>query len=266
MSEPLRICVKIGGALLETAEGRARLAASILAVREDDHEVIVVHGGGKQIAALAERLGLEEQRHEGLRITDEPTAQVARWVLCGEVNAELVHALVLGGVRAVGLNGADLGLLRAERKQAAVDLGFVGELAPSGVDSSALEPLLDRGIVPVIATLAPERDATGTQPFLNVNADEAAGPIAAALEADRLLMLSDVPGVLGEDEELISRLEASEAQALIQAGTIRGGMIPKVRAALDAVAAGVPRVQILSGESPDPLSAALNGAGTAIQP
>lgn len=262
----MRLCVKIGGALLESTAGRGVLARTLSGARRAGHALIVVHGGGKQIGALAQRLGLEERRHAGLRITDRATAEVVTWVLAGEVNKTLVGDLVRAGIPAIGLTGADLGLFSPQRKKAAADLGYVGTLQPADVQARRIVPLLEQGIVPVLATLGPEAGAAPGEPFLNVNADEAAGPIAAALDADELVMLSDVAGVLGPDGGLLPRVTASEIADLVQGGVIRDGMIPKVLAATAAVRAGVPRVRILSGQQDDPLQAALGGAGTEIRP
>lgn len=260
----MRLLVKIGGALLEKPEGRARIAQAIANAKSAGHELLVVHGGGKQIGELATRLGLEEKRHEGLRITDAETGRVVTWVLAGEVNKNLVHALSNAGLRAIGMTGADLTLFTPRRKEAAVDLGYVGTLTADDVATDALAPLLAAGIVPVIATLGPGADAAPGEPFLNVNADEAAGPIAAAAGADVMLMLSDVAGVLDATGNLVPQLRSSDVTDMIDAQVIRDGMIPKVRAALDALDAGVPRVRILSADQEDPIEAALTGTGTEI--
>ncbi len=261
----MRLCIKVGGALLEERAGRDRLAATLAAAADAGHELLVVHGGGRQIAALATRLGLEERRYEGLRVTDAETARVVSWVLAGEVNKALATALGRHGVRALGMCGADLGFFSARHKQAPVDLGYVGELHASDVHADAVAGLLAQGIVPVVATLAPAADGAH-ETLLNINADEAAGPIAAALECDELIVLSDVAGVLDADGKLLAQLDASGVATLIERGVVHGGMIPKVRAALAALDAGVPCIRILSGTSSDAIEAALAGGGTEFRP
>ncbi len=263
----MRLFVKIGGAVLEAAEERSRLAQSLAGAKaaEPELELALVHGGGKQIAKLAERLGLDEKRIEGLRITCVDTAEVVRWVLAGEVNKTLTHSLCAAGLAAIGLCGADLGIFTARRKtHPTTDLGFVGTLSRSDVHAERLIQLLSTGSIPVISTVGPEAGATAAAPFLNVNADEAAGPLAAAAKADELLFLSDVPGVLDKAGKVIPALTLNETQALIDNGTIHGGMIPKVRAALHAIEAGVAQVRILSGYTEDPLKAAREQQGTRL--
>ncbi len=273
----MRTFVKVGGALLDSAAGRQRLARSIASAlgRDPAPELAIVHGGGKQIASLANKLGIVEQRVEGLRVTGADTALVVMQVLAGEVNAFLVAALLAEDVPALGLHGASLGLFAARRKtHPEHDLGYVGTLAPEDVSSEALECILSmpspsdasprphRRIIPVIATVGPERGASADAPFLNVNADEAAGPLAAAASADELLFLSDVPGVLDAKGDCVKELDRAACETAIQDGSISGGMIPKVRAALHAVDSGVKSVRILSGDCEDPLQAAAQGLGT----
>ncbi|MCA8955357.1 MAG: acetylglutamate kinase [Planctomycetes bacterium] len=234
----MRAVVKIGGAQLGEAQARARLAQAVASAQERGHEVILVHGGGDQIRALTPRLGLTDRYHEGLRITDAATAEVALMVLGGQVNRWLVHALQGAGIDAVGITGADGDSFRARPLQnAGVDLGFVGEV--SAVDARLIEALLDTGVVPVIATVAPLDPAIAgdASQFYNINADHAAGPLARAFAAEALLFLTDVPGVLDGDGTLIPRLTPSRCHELRQAGVIRGGMIPKVEAAFAALAA-----------------------------
>lgn len=261
----MRLCIKVGGALVETSAGRSRLAAMLRRAVTRGEECILVHGGGKQIAEVATRLGLEERRHEGLRITDAATARVVTWVLAGEVNKGLVAELVKSGVAAIGLCGADLGFFAPRRKTSSVDLGYVGTLTPDDVDGRVLEDLLRSLVVPVVATIGPAQDAGEGEPFLNINADEAAGPIAAALRCDLLLLLSDIPGVLDKDGHCIETIDREAAAALIADGTIRAGMIPKIRAALDACANGVGSVRIAPLEGDTAIEDALAGKGTLIR-
>lgn len=233
----MRLMVKVGGAQLETQEGRASFAASVSAARAAGHEVIVVHGGGAQLKELCERVGLQEVRHEGLRITCAETSELALCVLGGSVNKTLVRALEDGGVPSVGLTGADGSTFRV-RKHAprGVDLGYVGELEV--VDARLVNALLAAGFMPVLSSVAPlatgqEGDASR---FYNVNADTAAGALAAALEVDVLLFLTDVPAVRDAAGMALALIDPSGAEELIASGALQGGMLPKVRAALDAIA------------------------------
>ena len=238
----MRILVKVGGAQLEQAPARASLVRSVARARAAGHEVVLVHGGGNQIRDLSRRLGLADRYHEGLRITDAATADVVLMVLAGLVNKTLVAALERGGVRCCGLSGADGSSFSARRiTRPGVDLGFVGEI--ERVDAQLVETLLDAGYTPVIATSAPESVGTASDAvptdshFANVNADVAAGPLARALEVDALLFLTDVLGVLDADGGLIAALSPAAAAGLRASGVIHGGMIPKVDAALGALAA-----------------------------
>jgi acetylglutamate kinase len=231
----MRLLVKIGGAQLECAGERRAIARALAAARLAGHELIVVHGGGNQIRDLCRQLGIEERYHQGLRITDAATAEVVLMTLGGSVNRQLVLALEREGLPAAGLTGADGGTFHARRHQpAGVDLGFVGEVTE--VNPRLVEALLGAGVVPVIATVAPEAGGTSER-FLNVNADMAAGPLADALRADALLFLTDVPGVLDEERTLLAVLSTADAGALRERGAITGGMLPKIDAALAAARA-----------------------------
>jgi acetylglutamate kinase len=259
-----RLCLKIGGAQLEHPAARSELARGIANARKAGHAVVLVHGGGNQIRSLAHRLGLVDRYHEGLRITDEATADVALQVLAGEVNKTLVQCLVEHGVPAVGLCGADGGIsgrgtFTAERHApGGVDLGYVG--AVHRVDPHLPELLLASGYVPCLATLAPlENDLPGARDRLyNINADHAAAPLASALGCDALLFLTDVPGVLDADRIVIPALDAMSCRALQSAGVLSGGMLPKVDAALRG-AAELPDglVKIAPAAGPDAVLRAL---------
>lgn len=234
----MRILVKVGGAQLEQPAARAELATSVRRARDAGHEIVLVHGGGNQIRELVRRLGLDERYHEGLRVTDAATADVVLMVLAGLVNKELVQALGDAGVRAAGLCGADGASFDVEpvRPASAIDLGYVGALVH--VERALVETLLAGGFLPVIATVAPlARDHSAARDhFYNVNADLAAGPLARALEAQALVFLTDVPGVLDARKERIESLSAARVRELREQGVIAGGMIPKVDAALAALA------------------------------
>lgn len=256
----MRLCVKIGGAQLEEASARATLARALAAARDAGHEVVLVHGGGNQIRALCRRLGVEDRYHDGLRITDAETATVATQVLCGEVNKALVQSLGEASVRAVGMCGADGSVFTAKRHQpGGHDLGYVGVV--HRVDRTVVDALLSAGFTPTLATLAPlDADCEGPRDHLyNINADHAAAPIAAALGCDAMLFLTDVPGVLDADRQRIAALAPTDCDRLRAEGVLTGGMIPKVDAALGALAA-LPEglVKIAPAAGPDAVLAALS--------
>ncbi len=225
--------VKVGGNQLDSAEWLAELARALAG----GQPLVVVHGGGRAVDRLSARLGLPVEKREGLRLTSPETAAVVEMVLAGPANRAVVAALRHAGVDALGLAGVDGGLLAARRTPGG--LGHVGEI--SGVRRGLIESLLLAGLTPVIAPVAPAPD-TGAVP-LNVNADHAAAAIAAALEADELLFVSDVPAVTvdGLAQPIVA---ASEIEPLIAAGVAAGGMAAKLRAAARALGAGVRAVRI----------------------
>lgn len=230
--------IKIGGNEMNVAGFLEQLAAQVAGMAAGE-PVALVHGGGQDIADLQSRLGIEPVKVDGLRVTDAASLGVAEMVLSGRANKQIVRALLAAGLDAVGLSGVDGRLLMARRKaHPTADLGLVGEV--TDVRLPLLERLLQMGIVPVISPISLGDDGQ----TYNVNADEAAAAIAAALGADTLDFVSNVPGVLAGGE-LVRRLSPDEAEALIADGTIAGGMIPKVRAALDALARGVASVRIV---------------------
>ena len=259
----MRILVKIGGAQLEQEAPRAALCRALAAARGDGHELVVVHGGGNQIRALTKALGLPDAYHEGLRVTDAPTAEVVRMVLAGAVNKTLVQALQHAGVDAVGLCGADGGTFTARAlTRPGVDLGWVGTIAT--VRPDLVEDLLARGRTPVLATVAPGAGASGAEPFFNLNADHAAGPLCRALRGDALLFLTDVPGVLDARGARLPRVTPADCEQLVASGVARGGMLPKLDAALLALHEN-PRalVRIAPAGDDDAVRNALrDGAGT----
>jgi len=221
------VVLKIGGSV--AAEMDAAVSA-VVALSDAGRPLVVVHGGGPLIGEWSERFGLATRFVRGLRVTDEPTRDVALAVLAGLANKTLVAALVARGVPAVGLSGVDGGMLRAEREDAA--LGLVGRVTM--VDSSLLEDLVVGGRVAVVAPAA-----IGPQgEILNVNGDSAAGAIAASLAARLLAFVTDVPGVRARDGRVVPTLDRDRAKALVDDGTIEGGMLPKVEACLVAAAAG----------------------------
>jgi len=227
--------VKLSGHEIDDADFLARFAQAAA----QRAPLVVVHGGGKEISAMQARFGLETRTHQGVRITDSPTLDVVRMILCGSINKRLVRALLQAGVDALGLSGVDGRLLQAEPMQIeGIDMGFTG--TPTRARPALLRALLTQGLSPVLAPIA-----YGEASDLNVNADHAAGALAAALPAERLVFLSNVDGVLYEGQ-VVRHLSAAQAEAWIANGTISGGMIPKVRTALEALHAGVAQVSIAS--------------------
>lgn len=227
----MRLLVKIGGAQLEQAAPRARLCGAIAKARAGGHEVVLVHGGGNQIRELGKALGIEDRYHEGLRITDARTAEVVLMVLGGQVNRRLCASLQRAGVSAVGISGADGGSFTARRLQRpGVELGFVGAI--DSVQPALVDTLLAAGHVPTIATVAPGAHAEEGEPFYNLNADHAAGPLCRALRCDALLFLTDVPGVMDAQRLVLPALSPADCERLVQSGVAKGGMLPKLEAAL----------------------------------
>ena len=256
-----------------------QFAADVVLLKLMGVNPVVVHGGGPQISAMLERAGVKSSFVDGLRVTDADTMQVAEMVLSGAVNKEIAAWITLAGkeadVRGVGLSGKDAGLLTVEKTRRTkrdpdsmieheVDLGFVGE--PTKVDAKLVQRLLesDADWVPVIAPIGVSEDG---QTF-NVNADTVAGAVAGALNAKRMLMLTDVEGVKDANGDLIRQMTLAEAQALIDTGVATGGMIPKLETAMAAVRAGVEAVVILDGRRPHAMLVELfteHGAGTLVK-
>jgi len=244
--------VKIGGSTLGAHD--TTLEDVALLHREGRH-LVVVHGGGDLVSRWLEIHGVQARFVNGLRVTEAETLEVVVSVLAGLVNKRLVAALNGLGVRAVGLSGADGALLKAHR--ARPELGFVGEITV--VDRAFLETMLEQARLPVVASIAVEEEGgTVTGQLLNVNADTVAGEIARHLGATALVFLTDVAGVLDGEGRVMKHLSAEEARALVSAGTIARGMIPKVEAALAAAAGGTHTV-VLDGRRPHALREALEG-------
>lgn len=243
------IVLKVGGNQVDDEAFLDGLAETVARMRE---QVVIVHGGGKEIASLQTALGLTPYFVDGLRVTDAEALAVVEMVLSGRVNKRLVARLTMAGVPALGLSGVDLGLVRVEKMvHQAGDLGWVGRVAE--VDPAPLRMLLQRDIVPVVSPVSLGFDGH----TYNVNADHVATGVARVLGASALYFLTNVAGVL-VDGQIVNRLSASEAETLIENGTIRDGMVPKVRSALAAVAAGVREARI--GD----LAGLAGGAGTAV--
>ena len=266
------ILVKFGGHAMGKADYVNAFAADIALLDQVGARPVVVHGGGPQIGDMLKKLQIESNFIDGLRVTDEATISVVEMVLAGGINKALVAAIAGAGGRAVGVSGKDGGLLTARKLMAvakasdsavqqAVDLGFVGE--PSHVDVTVLNALMQHHLIPVVAPVGSGEDGK----TYNINADTAAGAIAAALNATRMLMLTDVSGVLDKNGKLISSLTISQAEALIHDGTVSGGMIPKVKTCIDAVQGGAEGAVIMDGRAPHALLVELfteHGMGTMI--
>ena len=266
------ILIKFGGHAMGKADYVNAFAADIALLDQVGALPVVVHGGGPQIGEMLKKLQIESSFIDGLRVTDEATISIVEMVLAGGINKALVAAIAGAGGRAVGVSGKDGGLITARKLMAmakasdsaiqqAVDLGFVGE--PSHVDVTVLNALMQHHLIPVVAPVGSGEDGK----TYNINADTAAGAIAAALNATRMLMLTDVTGVLDKNGKLISSLTISQAEALIHDGTVSGGMTPKVKTCIDAVQGGAEGAVIMDGRAPHALLVELfteHGIGTMI--
>jgi acetylglutamate kinase len=243
--------IKIGGS---TVGKHDTSLDDIAALHKEGRGIVLVHGGGATITEWLDKHGVESKFVRGLRATDERALDVVVAVLAGLVNKRLVAELESRGARAVGISGADAALLRARRYDA--ELGYVGEIV--SVDAHVLERASQDAIT-VLAPIAVEVEGETVRPqLLNVNADTAAGEIAAALHAERLVFLTDVPGVMDASAALVPRLNEGDARRLLDDGVVQGGMVPKVQAALRAAAAGVPAA-IIDGRSAGALTALFAG-------
>ena len=267
------IVVKYGGNAMDKADLSRLFAQDVTLLRQVGMNPVVVHGGGPQIDRMLDRLGITSDRVDGLRYTDQATVEVVEMVLCGSINTRIVSAINECGGFAVGLSGKDGNLIRARRLrrtkraegsnvETLLDLGFVGE--PAEINPEILQLFQETEVIPVVAPIG----VGSSGETYNINADTAAGAIAAATSACRLLMLTDVPGVLDKSKNLIPEMTAAQARAMIADGTIAGGMIPKVETCLDAVDKGVQAAVILDGRVPHAILLELftpHGVGTLIK-
>jgi acetylglutamate kinase len=266
------VVVKYGGNAMGEEGVAQHFAQDVVLMRQTGIDPVVVHGGGPQIGAMLKRLEIKSSFVDGLRVTDQAAIDVVEMVLTGTINKQLVSAINYAGGRAVGVSGKDGQLIIARKlirtkrdpktgKIETVDLGFVGE--PEKVNIEVLQSIVRSDMIAVIAPIGiGEKGET-----YNINADTVAGAVAGALDADRLLLLTDVPGVMDRNGNLIERLTTTEARALIADGTISGGMIPKVETCIDAVERGVKAAVILDGRIQHVLLIELfteHGAGTMI--
>ena len=237
------IVIKYGGAAMVDAELKASFATDVTLLRYIGLRPVIVHGGGPQIGDMLDRLGKESVFVDGLRVTDAETMDVVEMVLGGSINAEIVALIGRAGGRAVGLTGKDCELLRVEplRGPGGEDLGQVG--SPERVDPAILQALTADGFIPVVAPIGLDVDGR----TYNVNADVAAGAVAEALGAEKLILLTDVEGVLDVDGKLRGQLSADEAEGALLDGSVRGGMIPKLRCCAHALRQGVRAAHIVDG-------------------
>jgi acetylglutamate kinase len=265
--------VKYGGHAMGDEKSAAQFAADIVLLKQVGINPIVVHGGGPQISQMLDRLKIQSPFIDGLRVTDAATVEIVEMVLSGSINKQIVSAINKAGGMAVGISGKDGHLIEAAKLRRTakdpdsnieriLDLGFVGE--PSRINTSILEEFYDSDVIPVIAPIG--IGANGET--YNINADTVAGALAAALAASKLMVLSDIPGVLLPDGKIISEMNAAEARKLIKDGAVTGGMIPKLETCIHAVTNDVEAAHILDGRIPHVLLIEIftqHGAGTMIR-
>jgi acetylglutamate kinase len=268
--------VKFSGKVTEDRDRLISLCEELALIHQVGIRVCVVHGGGKQLSELARKLGVEQTIIEGRRVTDDDTLEMAKMIFAGKINTDILAALRHRGIHAVGLSGVDGNIVHAERRppreivdrktgaSAQVDFGHVGNILE--IDSSLLTVLLDHGYLPVVSSLG--ADAEGR--VFNINADTIAAEIAVQLQAEKLVLLSDVDGIFlrsGEPETKLSRLSAADAGELIQSGNATGGMIPKLQNIIELLRRGVKSAHIINGNSRNSLLAEVftdEGTGTMI--
>ena len=267
------VVVKYGGHTMGEEQTARDFARDIVLLEQTAINPVVVHGGGPQIAAMLKKLGIKSEFAGGLRITDAATVEIVEMVLAGSINKQIVGYINAAGGKAVGLCGKDGNMVQARKVSRTVidpdsnieeilDLGFVGE--PIAVDPHIVDVIIHSDLIPVVAPIG----ISPSGETLNINADTFAAALATAMKAKRLLLLTDVEGVLDRNGQLIKSLTSSEAQNLIEDGTISGGMIPKIESCLDVIAEGVEAVVIINGKVPHAVLLELfteHGAGTLIE-
>lgn len=254
------VVIKLGGHAMGSDEAMESFARDVVLMRQVGVNPVIVHGGGPMINDMLARLGVESTFVDGKRVTDAATVEVVEMVLSGRVNKRIVQAIAAEGGRAVGLSGKDARLITCD--PAAPKLGLVGE--PAEIDTTVLKTLFAADTIPVIAPLGAGRAGE----TMNINGDTVAGSIAAALQADRLLLLTDVSGVQNVDGQVITDLTTSQIKAMIEDGTIAGGMIPKTETCINALEGGVRAAVILDGRASQACLLELftdHGAGTLIR-
>ncbi len=258
------VVVKYGGAAMTLPSLAASFAEDVVLMRTVGMRPVVVHGGGPQIGHLMARLGKQPEFLDGLRVTDADTLDIARMVLVGKVNRDIVAAVNVHGPLAVGLSGEDAGLILATAR--APELGFVGDV--DAVNPSLLERLLAEDLIPVLATIGSDTEGQA----YNINADTVAGAVAEALKAEKLVYLTDVDGLLadvGDPSSLIRTTSADELEGLLASGTLTGGMVPKIASCIRAVRNGVGHAHILDGRVRHALLLEMftrEGIGTMVSP
>jgi acetylglutamate kinase len=265
--------VKIGGEIADDDAVLQAFCEELALLSQVGIRVVMVHGGGKQATELSKQLGIESKMIQGRRVTDEQTLDVVMMVFAGKINTEIVAGLREAGAEPVGISGVDGGIVNAVKrppkkvlneatgKEEIVDYGHVGDI--ESIDAKLLQTLLDADFIPVMASLG--GDDLGN--ILNINADTVASEIASALKAEKLILVTDVEGILRADKSLISRVTPAEIDQLVKDGVIKGGMIPKAQSAVEALKDGVGSVHIISGKKPSTLMAEVftaEGSGTMI--
>lgn len=267
------VVIKYGGHAMGDPAAAEDFAEDVVLLEQSGVKPIVVHGGGPQIGAMLTKLGIKSEFKQGLRVTDQATVEIVEMVLAGSINKQIVGWIAAEGGKAIGLSGKDGNMVRARKMlrstvdpdskiEEILDLGFVGE--PEQVDCSVLDGVLKSELIPVLAPVAVGADGK----TYNVNADTFAGAIAGAMRAKRFLLLTDVPGVLDKNKNLIPELTVEQCRRLIADGTITGGMIPKVETCIYAIEQGVEAVVILDGRVPHAVLLELYtdiGAGTIVR-
>lgn len=253
--------VKLGGSIFDACDSTI---TDLVQLQRDGYQLVVVHGGAKMVTSWCAAMNIESQFHQGERITDRRSLDVVTAVLTGLANKETVAAVMRAGGRAIGLSGADGGLIQARVKD--LTLGYIGEV--SDVNPQPLTILLAAGFIPIVSPVSYHYTAEAGEPLLlNVNGDTAAGKIACAIDAKKLIYLTDVAGIRGADGKIIARLNPAEARGLLTTGVALGGMIPKLNSCLVAASAGV-TCYIADGRQPHALAEVISGTatGTIIYP
>lgn len=266
------VVIKFGGHAMGDAALSQAFAQDIVYLKQSGVNPIVVHGGGPQIAAMLKKLEIQSEFVNGLRVTDKPTVEVVEMVLAGAINKEIVSAINREGGKAVGICGKDANLMIARKitempdpesnLMKAVDIGYVGE--PVNVNRDIIDVICNSDLIPVVAPVGVTKDGD----TLNINADTFASKLATATRAKRLLLLTDVAGVLDKQGSLLTELDVEQARGLIRDGTIQGGMIPKIEGCIDVVEGGVEAVVIINGTVPHCVLLELltdHGAGTMLR-
>lgn len=257
------VVIKYGGNAMINEQIKQQVMEDIVLLWLIGVKVVLIHGGGPEITELMEKLGKKAEFVNGLRVTDKETVDIVQMVLAGKINKTLVNLLEMNGGRAIGLSGMDDRLIEAAPKDE--KLGYVGDITNINIDP--VTGLLEKGYIPVISTLGCDKDGNA----YNINGDTAAACIAGALEAERLIMMTDVAGLLkdmNDADSLIPEITTEEAKALLADGTISGGMIPKINCCIDAINAGVKNVIIMDGRVPHSILMELltnEGAGTMVK-